>query len=270
MTAMSRRMVALIAGALIAPACLLFGVCPALANECGQVITVAPKRSLGPGPPPLAIGDSVLYDAAETLSQYGFETNAMVCRTMAQGIVWLEAHRGGLPELVVVALGTNGAVTDGQIDQLLTILGPERTLALVTPRNGNYAYVPALIRAAAHRLPRRIELLDWDSLSATHPNWFAPDGIHLGGAAGIAAYARLVASALLGPTGNTPVAPTTPGPSTTIQPATKPHRPHPPVRPAQSRTPPTTRRPRSATLNLSAAWSAFGAIQALCLAFLDE
>jgi len=202
---------------------------PPPGSYCGQMVTVQPKRTLGPGPPPLAIGDSVLYDAAQELSYYGFETNAMVCRTMAQGIAWLQAHDQNLPVLVVVALGTNGAVTDAQIDELLSIVGPDRILAMVTPHNGNYAYVPGLIRAAAQQNPGRIEVLDWDQLSAGHPNWFAPDGIHLGGPAGINAYAQLVAGALLDmPTPTTSGgigSPTTIGTPTTIQPSPPPRRP---------------------------------------------
>ena len=174
----------------------------------------------------------MLYDAAGALSYYGFHTNAMVCRTMAQGIVWLEDHAQNLPALVVVALGTNGAVTVGQIDQLLTIAGPERVLAMVTPHHGNYAYVPDLIRSAADQHSGQILVLDWDQVSAGHPDWFAPDGIHLGSAAGVDAFARLVASALLAtPAG---VATPTVGTPTTIQPA-KPT----PAKPAQP--PPATR-----------------------------
>jgi hypothetical protein len=181
-------------------ALLAFGAPPAVASDCGQTTTVTPRRSLGPGAAPLAVGDSVLYDAAQALSYYGFETNAMVCRTMAQGIAYLQQHAQNLPVLVVVALGTNGSVTSAQIDQLLSIVGAQRILAMVTPHNGNYAYVSGLIRAAAQQHPGRIEVLDWDRLSAGHPSWFAPDGIHLGSSAGIDAYAQLVASALSGAT----------------------------------------------------------------------
>jgi hypothetical protein len=155
----------------------------------------------------------------------------MVCRTMAQGIVLLE-NDARIPSLVVVALGTNGAVTPAQIAQLLAIVGPNRVLAMVTPHHGNYAYVPGLIRSAAAQHPGRILVLDWDQLSSGHPDWFAPDGIHLGGAAGINAYSRLVASALLAtPAG---VAPSTIGTPTTIQPA--PTRAA-PTRPAKLRPP---------------------------------
>jgi hypothetical protein len=180
---------------------------PPPGSSCGQTIDVAPRRSLGPGPPPLAIGDSVLYDAAQPLAYYGFHVNAMICRTMEQGIAWLQAHDRDLPVLIVVALGTNGGVTGLQIKQLLTILGPERLLVMVTPHNGNDAYTPRLIRAAAQQHPGRVDVLDWEQLSAGHPEWFAPDGIHLGSSAGINAYAQLVASALLGtPTPRTPTA----------------------------------------------------------------
>jgi hypothetical protein len=53
-----------------------------------------------------------------------------------------------------------------------------------------------VIRSAAKRHRGRIIVLDWDRLSAGHGDWFAPDGIHLGGSAGIAAYVGLLASTL--------------------------------------------------------------------------
>ncbi|MDQ6778953.1 MAG: hypothetical protein M3071_22645 [Actinomycetota bacterium] len=186
-------------------ALLAFSATPASA-QCGETTNVSPRVAVGPGPPPLAVGDSVLYDAAQALAQYGFQINAMVCRTMAQGIVYLQSHSQNLPNLVVVALGTNGSVTVGQIDQLLALVGPNRVLAMVTPHHGNYAYVPGLIRSAALQHPGRILVLDWDQLSAGHPSWFAPDGIHLGSTAGVQAFARLVANALLA----TPAGPRSP------------------------------------------------------------
>jgi hypothetical protein len=39
-------------------------------------------------------------------------------------------------------------------------------------------------------------VLDWDRDSATHPGWFAPDGVHLGGSAGINAFAQLIETTL--------------------------------------------------------------------------
>jgi cell division septation protein DedD len=193
--------------AVVCAATAALGAAPAAA-ACGQTTQTKPRHAIGLGPPPLAVGDSVLYAAAPTLANDGFESNAMVCRTMAQGIAWLLANGRPLPSLVVVALGTNGTVSSEQIDELLRIVGPNRTLALVTPHHGISAGVADLFRVAAQQHPDQILLLDWDRLSAGHSDWFAPDGIHLGGAAGIAAYAHLIASALVG-------SPATASPATT-------------------------------------------------------
>jgi hypothetical protein len=215
------------AAALLTAAALAALVAPPPASaQCGETIDLTPRVAVGPGPAPVAVGDSVLYDAAQPLAGYGFHVNAMVCRTMAQGIAWLRQHDQNLPSLVVVALGTNGAVSAAQIDQLLSIVGPTRVLAMATPQHGNYAYVPGLIRSEAHQHPGRILVLDWNALSAGHPSWFAPDGIHLGDAAGIDAFARLVEGALLSTPAQVPTVTVTtssvprtgPGP-----PAPKPH-----------------------------------------------
>lgn len=234
-------------------------VAPPPGSACGQTIDVPPRRSLGIGGAPLAIGDSVLYDAAEPLAAYGFHVNAMVCRTMAQGISWLVAHEGGLPVLVVVALGTNGGASPGQIDELLSILGPNRFLALVTPHHGTDSTTPALYRAAARHFPDRIELLDWDRMSASHPSWFASDGIHLGSSAGVSAFARLIASSLLGSVGTSaPVSPSTP--STTIQPSTPPPAPKPARRTRRSGATNPTMTPA-----INTAVTVLGVAEALCL-----
>jgi hypothetical protein len=171
--------------------------CSRASAQCGQTADRAPRGGTFDGQPaPLALGDSVLDDASGELAGLGFHVNAMVCRTMTQGIAWLQSRSGQLPHLVVLALGTNGYMTQGDIDQVLSILGPNRVLAMVTPHHGDLPYVPGVIRAAARQDRGRIILLDWDRLSAGQYGWFAPDGIHLGGQAGIDAYARLVASTL--------------------------------------------------------------------------
>jgi hypothetical protein len=225
-SALARRALALLA---TGAAVLAFSAAPASA-QCGDTTNVTPRVAVGRGPPPLAVGDSVLYDAARALAGYGFRINAVVCRTMAQGIVYLESQGHNLPSLVVVALGTNGAVTPAQIDELLALVGPNRVLGMVTPHHGNYAYVPGLIRSEARQHPGRILLLDWDQLSAGHPSWFAPDAVHLGSTAGIDAFARLVANSLLATPAGAPspssVAPAPIQAPHTIQP-NKPVRPRP-------------------------------------------
>jgi hypothetical protein len=181
---------------LIALLALGGGYAPAAFAQCGQTITVNPTASPVAGPPPLVIGDSVLYDAAKVLAADGFAVNAMVCRQMSQGIALLEAKAGTLPHLVVVELGTNGPVTRADIEQVLAILGPSRILALVTPHNGVAPEADTVIRAAEGEYRGHVGVLDWDRYSAAHPGWFASDGVHLGGSAGINAFAQLIETTL--------------------------------------------------------------------------
>jgi hypothetical protein len=164
--------------------------------QCGQEYRGAPASSTVPGGPPLAIGDSVLADAVPQLVRYGFEADGMVCRQMSQGLELLRTRGAHLPHLVVLALGANGEVTMRQIDEALALLGPQRILVLVTPHGGVLPSTPGVIRAAAAANPSRIALLDWDRLADEHRDWLAPDGVHLGGSAGIDGFAAMIAGTL--------------------------------------------------------------------------
>ncbi len=204
---------------MLAIAALTWGPAPAAA-QCGQDYHAAPAHSDIPGGAPLAIGDSVLADAVPLLVREGFEADGMVCRQMGQGLALLRARRPVLPHLVVLALGTNGEVTPEQIDAALAIVGPGRVLALVVPHGSVAPASPKIIRAAAAAHPRQVLLLDWDRLAAAHPDWLAPDGVHLGGSAGIAAFAQMIAGVLPNATSGVPEVEATvdPGAPITIKP----------------------------------------------------
>ncbi len=214
--------------ALLIAACAAIGAGLAAAPahaQCGETVDVPARHAVLPGAPPLALGDSVLYDAAQPLAADGFHVNAMVCRTMGQGLAYLQPRAASLPRLVIAALGTNGTVSAADLDALLRIIGPSRGLALVTPKGGDDPTVPGLYRTRAQRHPGRIPVLDWERVSAGHADWFAPDRVHLGRGAGIAAFARLLAgslSALPGGTSASGATPTIPIPTipTPTNPAT--------------------------------------------------
>jgi hypothetical protein len=129
------------------------------------------------------------------LSREGFSVNAHGCRQYPEALSLLSgllrAH--DLPRLVVIALGANGQIENGEIEQALHILGPDRLLVLVSPRElgGSSGADAQLVRAEGKRHPGRVVVLDWVSFSAAHPDWFQPDGLHLtlGGAA---AFAQLI------------------------------------------------------------------------------
>lgn len=166
------------------------------AAQCGERLAADPSHWTGGGPPPLVIGDSVLYEAVPGLARLGFQADAMVCRQFSQGLAMLQARAGSLPHLVVLALGTNGSVTIGQIDAALAILGPNRLLALVTPHHGVVPSDIQVMYQARAQHPRQVTVLDWNALGNRHPSWFGSDGIHLTGQAAINGLVQLIASVL--------------------------------------------------------------------------
>jgi hypothetical protein len=163
---------------------------------CGGVQHFQPVKPRRPGPAPLAVGDSVMLGAAPQLRGRGFEIDVRGCRQMSEGLGVLSARRraGSLPDVVVVALGTNWTVTTDQIRAALRTLGPNRVLGLVTPPevDGVASSDQTTIHAAGRRWKLRVKVLNWVAKSAGHSwTW---DGMHLK-PEGAAAYARLLGQA---------------------------------------------------------------------------
>jgi hypothetical protein len=163
---------------------------------CGNAKHASPTRRTAGSRAPLIIGDSVVLGAVSQIAAAGFEVDTRGCRQVSEGLRILAARRRAktLPHFVVLALGTNGYVRTGDIRAAMKILGPDRILGLVTPREegGGESSDARDIRAAGRRFPDRIRVLDWVRFSAGHGSWFAGDGIHLGpgGAAGLARLLR--------------------------------------------------------------------------------
>jgi hypothetical protein len=169
---------------------------PTADAACGGVQQFQPTKLRRPGPPPLAVGDSVMLGAAPQLRRGGFEIDVRGCRQMTEGLGVLSARRraGSLPDVAVIALGTNWTVTTAQIRTALRILGPTRVLGLVTPpeAGGVASSDQAVMRAAGRRWKLRVKVLDWVARSAGKAwTW---DGMHLT-PEGAKAYARLLSGA---------------------------------------------------------------------------
>jgi hypothetical protein len=188
-----------VAMARIAAAIALAGVLlavwtPSAGAGCGGVETATPKHKVAPRPP-LAIGDSSMLLALPALARVGYKVNARGCRAYPEGLRLIrdEARHHRLPHLVVIALGSDQAVTAADISHALKVLGPHRKLGLVTPREtgGGESNDATVIRNAGARNPQRIKVLDWVHYSAGHSSWFQPDGLHLT-FSGAKAFARLL------------------------------------------------------------------------------
>jgi hypothetical protein len=152
-----------------------------------------PQKGLPPdgGPPPIAIGDSTMLLPIPELNKVGFDVNALGCRGFKQSI-WIARdmrNRGVLPKLILINAYGNGGVDQDLIKFALKVIGPNRTLALVTAYNADTGEPPApdtdVIVQAAKDHPDQIKLLDWVSYSLPHHKvepepgaWFLPDLFH--------------------------------------------------------------------------------------------
>jgi hypothetical protein len=128
----------------------------------------------------------------------GIYIDAQVSRQMATGLAEVSslATEGLLRHVVIVGLGTNGAVTSGQIRDLLAEIGPSRKLVLVN----TYEARPwehadnSVIGAAARKYPN-VVLANWHATIAHRPSLLWGDGVHPR-PSGARLYAKVVAAAV--------------------------------------------------------------------------
>jgi hypothetical protein len=145
------------------------------------------------GTAPLAIGDSVMLGAARLLSRRGFEVDARCARNPAEGLSMLRhrRRRGTLPEIVVMALGTNIVMSRRDIRRMLRAVGRRRTLMLVTPYRSWHPFHTRPMRRVARHHKGRVKLIDWSSRARRNRHWLWGDGTHLR-PGGVVAYTRIL------------------------------------------------------------------------------
>jgi len=132
----------------------------------------------------LLIGDSVsvrAIPAFEDVFPYG-HIDSLINRQLyeAPAIYQNYLDQGLVGDVVVFALGTNGYVTDEQIDELMKLVGDQKHVWFVNTRSTeDYVYETndALQRAADRY--SNVELIDWYSYSDGHEEYFDGDGTHL-------------------------------------------------------------------------------------------
>ena len=132
-----------------------------------------------------AIGDSVLAGAAACLESRGFTVNAEQSRQVAAAIEILARKADTLPPRVIVHLGTNGGATPGELDAIMTLLGPDRLVLWSTIQLPDdptrYTYERSTndaIVALTERYDNAL-VFDWESVSRQRPEWLYVEGIHM-------------------------------------------------------------------------------------------
>ncbi|GGY86064.1 acyltransferase family protein [Pseudoduganella plicata] len=131
-----------------------------------------------------ALGDSVLLGAREHLKDSipGIQVDAAVGRQASHGLKAIREWQGKLnsSSTVLVHLGTNGYINEGQFHELLTELAICKSVILVNVHADRRWTGPnnELIRRMTAAFPNT-HLLDWSRVSDGRPEYFVKDGIHL-------------------------------------------------------------------------------------------
>lgn len=128
-------------------------------------------------------GDSVILGIRNKLESHSHIAliNARVGRQIQELITVVQADKPQvLGATVILDLGNNNHLTVESVVQLLNLLKEQPKIILVNtavPRSwrvDNNRIIKLVIKSYP-----RIDLVDWESISEGHPEFFAPDGVHL-------------------------------------------------------------------------------------------
>ena len=177
----------------------------ATTTSTAPTTTTTTTRPAGPGfntGHVTAVGDSVMLDYQDPLQAAipGIDVDAAVSRQWSDGEFILQTLKsdGQLGADVVVALGTNGPITDSDFDDMMSILGGASRVVFVNVHVDRPWQDPnnAVLANGAARYPN-VVIADWATLAAQNPQWFGSDGTHLAiDGPGADALAALIASTL--------------------------------------------------------------------------
>lgn len=147
------------------------------------------------------VGDSVMLSASDQIMNVlpSATINAEVGRHLGQEQAPLQEilDDGAVHQTVVAGLGTNGILYDFAVEELIALIGEERSIFFIN------AYCPTLEWEQSNNsylttLPQKhanVTIIDWYSLACQHPEWFFSDSTHPN-EEGSKAYAELIRSSL--------------------------------------------------------------------------
>lgn len=149
-----------------------------------------------------AVGDSVMADASQDIQELMPQAyvDAQVGRqgSAAPAVLRDLKAKGQLNKIVVLNLGTNGAMSTATIQEILETIGSRRQVYWITAHAPTMEWegtVNAQIKQAV-KDHKNVHLVDWNAQSKDHANWFAGDRVHMDGE-GNAQFTRLIAVTIL-------------------------------------------------------------------------
>jgi hypothetical protein len=130
----------------------------------------------------------------------GMAVDAVKSRQFRQAVIIVDYYKSknALPPVIVIHLGTNGAITNDLFDQIMRAIGPGHTVYFLTARVPRLweTEVNATLDAGPSRWPNA-HVLQWRGFAGCHDDWFVQDGFHLR-TEGQHNYANFVREGLLG------------------------------------------------------------------------
>ena len=143
--------------------------------------------------PVVGLGDSVMLGALESL--YNVFPNgyfdAQISRTayVANGILEDLSNQNMLGNPIVMNFGANGDCPESYKIEIMKICG-DRKVFWLNANNDKDVHVNENLNKFASKYPN-LYIIDWNSISSGHPEYFIADGIHLTDA-GRNAYAKAI------------------------------------------------------------------------------
>lgn len=149
-----------------------------------------------------AVGDSVMADASGSIQEVipHSYVDAKVGRqgSEAPDVINHLKEDHHLQKIVVVNLGTNGAMTPQTVQQILDSIGSGHQIywvnAHIPTKDWQAAVNKQILQVAKKR--KDVYLVNWYGLSKQHPEWFAQDGVHMNDK-GNAQFTRLIVTTIL-------------------------------------------------------------------------
>jgi peptidoglycan/LPS O-acetylase OafA/YrhL len=163
--------------------------------------SVPPPSPTAPAVKPsiTAFGDSVLLGAQPALAALDSKTRVDAVEGRQAYLVLndivTQHQQGQLGDVVVIHTGNNGVINPSQLSSVLVLLADRAKVIVLTdkvPRDWeapNNATITNVCGQFGY-----VTLIDWNSISSTHPDWFYADGLHLR-PSGASAYAQLIVTA---------------------------------------------------------------------------
>lgn len=147
--------------------------------------------------PITAIGDSVMLGAADVMRSTFVRSSvdAQVSRSQYAllDIVIDAVSAGTLGNPVVIGIGTNGPLSPSVCEEVIDLCGNRDIFWLTTTNNWQFYNTETIL--ALPETHSNVTIIDWDTISAGHSEYFYNDGIHLT-PAGRSAYTEAIKDSL--------------------------------------------------------------------------